>query len=80
MNSQDEQYAGTDGRRAVENNILRHEYRILTDEETKRILDLKTLGDEFIQACSAAGVSREISLAKTKIEEAVMWAVKGVTA
>lgn len=41
---------------------------------------IKDLGLEFITAIDALGSSRETSLAKTKVEEAVMWAVKHITA
>jgi hypothetical protein len=34
---------------------------------------------EFHNYIEALGQSRELSLAKTKIEEAVMWAVKHIT-
>lgn len=38
---------------------------------------LKLLGAAFIQACNDIGVSRELSVAKTEVEAATMWAVKG---
>jgi hypothetical protein len=62
------------------NNMVRHEYRVLTDEEKAAMKDLKDMGLAFIELCNAIGNSRELSLAKTKMEEAVMWAVKHVTA
>lgn len=62
------------------NNVVRHEYRVLTDEEKATMKDLKDMGLAFIERCTAIGNSRELSLAKTKMEEAVMWAVKHVTA
>lgn len=61
------------------NNVMRHEYRVLTDAEKQQMTALKDLGLAFIQACDAMGSSRELSLAKTKAEEAVMWGVKHVT-
>jgi hypothetical protein len=73
-------YPSTDDRRAPENNILRHEYRTLSDEEKARIQAVKDAGAHFLGLCQAAGASREISLARTKIEEAVFWAVKHLTA
>lgn len=63
----------------VANNVVRHEYRVLTDEEKGRMRQLKDLGRAFIEACDAVGPSREMSLAKTNAEQAVMWAVKHVT-
>lgn len=61
------------------NNVVRHEYRVLSEEEKGQMKDLKDRGLAFIEACEKIGNSRELSLAKTKMEEAVMWAVKHVT-
>lgn len=62
------------------NNVVRHSYRILTDAEKQQMLDLKDLGAAFIEKCNEIGRSRELSLAVTNAEQAVMWAVKHVTA
>jgi hypothetical protein len=62
------------------NNTMRHQYRVLTDGEKHDMVRLKDMGLTFlclIDDCVPQG--REASLAKTKIEEAVMWAVKGLT-
>ncbi len=67
------------GDRRVENNVVRHEYRILSDAEKADMKDLKDLGLAFITKCSQLGKSRELSLAATNAEQAVMWAVKHVT-
>jgi len=40
---------------------------------------LKDLGAAFISACQNTGDSRELSVAITNAEQAVMWAVKHVT-
>ncbi|MCB1537338.1 MAG: hypothetical protein KDJ44_22175 [Rhodoblastus sp.] len=61
------------------NNAVRHQYRVLTDEEKEAVVALKDKGAEFIALCQSRGASRELSIAITKIEEAVMWAVKHVT-
>ena len=61
------------------NNTMRHQYRVLSDLEKAQMQGLKDLGQQFLDACDGCGSSRELSLAKTKIEEAVMWAVKHVT-
>jgi hypothetical protein len=63
----------------VANNVLRHEYRVLDEAEKAQMQRTKDLGLEFLQHCQALGSSREISLAVTKVEEAVMWAVKHIT-
>jgi len=53
--------------------------RALTDAEISNLNTVKSAGREFFDLVASMGSSREISLAKTKIEEAVMWAVKGIT-
>jgi len=64
----------------VTNNVMRHEYKVLNDAEKKQMKDLKDMGLAFHNYLESIGhPSRELSLAKTKIEEAVMWAVKHVT-
>jgi len=61
------------------NNAVRHTYRILSDAEKQQMVDLKDLGAAFIAKCQEIGGSRELSIAITKAEEAVMWSVKHVT-
>lgn len=61
------------------NNVVRHEYRVLSDAEKEQMKNIKDMGLEFIRYCEGVGKSRELSLAITKMEEAVMWAVKHVT-
>ena len=62
------------------NNTMRHSYRVLADTEKAKMAALNDKGQEFLDLIDSCGGSRELSLAKTKIEEAVMWAVKHVTA
>lgn len=62
------------------NNVMRHAYRVLSDEEKATMQKLKDDGLAFHDYLTSLGGSRELSIAKTKIEEAVMWAVKHVTA
>lgn len=66
-----------DGR--VVNNTVRHAYRVLNETEKRQMLEVKDLGLDFIEKCNEIGKSRELSIAITKIEEAVMWAVKSIT-
>ena len=63
----------------VANNVMRHYYRILTDDEKLQMQLLKDQGLEFLELVNSIGVSRELEFAKAKVEEAVMWAVKHVT-
>lgn len=64
----------------IVNNTMRHQYRVLSDAEKANMTAVKDKGAEFHSLVSGLGKSREISLALTKIEEAVMWAVKSITA
>ena len=61
------------------NNTMRHQYRILTDAEKANMAAVKDKGLEFAELVTGLGKSRELSLAITKIEEAVMWACKDIT-
>lgn len=62
------------------NNTMRHQYRVLSDAEKQNMQTIKDMGLAFHDFIEDLGKSREISLAKTKVEEAVMWAVKHITA
>lgn len=63
----------------VVNNVMRHEYKVLSAEEKAQMQSIKDIGLEFHTLLDTLPPSRELSLAKTKIEEAVMWAVKHIT-
>ncbi|ARS27648.1 Acb2/Tad1 domain-containing protein [Sphingomonas sp. KC8] len=71
--------ASTSDERTV-NNTMRHAYRVLGDDEKAAMAKIKDDGLAFHDYLDSLGSSRELSLAKTKIEEAVMWAVKHITA
>ena len=77
-------------------NVMRHQYKVLNDEEKAQMLELKDRGLDFVELLATISrsaykgtadadinplrlASRELSLAQTKMEEAVMWAVKHVT-
>jgi hypothetical protein len=58
-------------------------HRQLTEAEAVIVGELKRQGAEAVEAIDAIAVllgrgTREFAIAKTKFEEAVMWAVKGV--
>lgn len=53
--------------------------RPLTDEERVALSDIKDTGATLIHRINKLPEGRERSLAITKVEEAVMWAVKGMT-
>ena len=61
------------------NNVMRHVYRVLSDDEKAQMQALKDKGLELHDLIESIGASRELSLAKIKTEEAVMWAVKHIT-
>ena len=61
------------------NNVMRHEYRVLTENEKNMMQSIKDKGLELHELIESIGQSRELSIAKTKTEEAVMWAVKHLT-
>lgn len=61
------------------NNVMRHEYRVLSQIEKNMMQAIKDKGLELHELIESIGQSRELSLAKTKTEEAVMWAVKHIT-
>ena len=61
------------------NNVVRHKYRVLSESEKEQMGELKDLGAAFISKCNEIGGSRELSIAITNAEQAVMLAVKHVT-
>lgn len=63
------------------NNAMRHQYRVLSSIEQEVMVKIKDQGLALIDLIDTmVPQGRENSIAKTKIEEAVMWAVKGLTA
>lgn len=63
----------------VVNNVMRHSYRVLSEEEKNTMQAIKDQGLELHELIESIGQSRELAIAKTKAEEAVMWAVKHLT-
>lgn len=61
------------------NNVMRHQYRVLTDDEKAQMQALKDKGLELHALIESIGTSRELYLAQTRVEEAIMWAVKHLT-
>jgi hypothetical protein len=62
------------------NNAVRHQYRVLTEAEKAAMVAVKDAGAALILAFDAhCQPGRETSLARTNAEQAVMWAVKGIT-
>jgi cell division protein FtsL len=88
-----EQVDSTSDERTV-NNVMRHQYRVLSDQEKAHMQRAKDAGLEFVRLLHEIGgtsaservdgeearqASRQLSVAQTKVEEAVMWAVKHIT-
>lgn len=63
----------------VSNNTMRHQYRVLSDAEKAAVSRFKDVGQSLITYCDEIGESRELELAKARVEESVMWAVKHIT-
>lgn len=72
----------------VVNNVMRHNYRVLEENEKQHMLNIKDAGLAFVNLLHGVGgtdptldrqASRELALAQTKVEEAVFWAVKHIT-
>lgn len=59
--------------------VMRMQYRPLTAEEQQQMVAVKGNAASLYGFLGTLGNSCELSLAKTKIEEAVMWATKHIT-
>jgi hypothetical protein len=80
MGRADDPFFKAESDKRVVNNAVRHQYRVLTDDEKYGMVNLKDIGVGLINAIKLhVPPGREASLAITKVEEAVMWAVKGLT-
>lgn len=69
------------------NNAVRHKYRTLTDAEKAQMQAIKDLGAEFIAKLheiagndTSFAASRDLTLAEIHAEDAVMRAVRHITA
>lgn len=58
---------------------FRSTYRTLTAEEQRLMLDVKDKAQGLYDVLQRCTQDRLIALAKTNLEQAVMWAVKGIT-
>jgi len=70
------------------NNAVRHQYRVLSDAEKAQMTEIKDLGASFIAKLHQIGgtdptqermATRDLSLAQTAAEDAVMRAVRHIT-
>jgi hypothetical protein len=60
-------------------NVMRHQYRILTDAEKQAVSDLKDQGAALFSLIEKLGNSDELNAARRYARQAVMWAVAHVT-
>jgi len=54
-------------------------YRELEDEEKQLVDGIKNAAQSLYNRIDQAKDCREKSMAKTKLEESIMWVVKGIT-
>lgn len=59
--------------------VMRKNYRELTGVEKRQMEEVKEIATHLYGLLNGIGDSRELSLAKTKLEECVMWATKHIT-
>lgn len=62
---------------------FRKVYTELTEYQKGAVIEVKERAEAieiYLDAVHTPKNGREIALAKTKLEEAIMWAVKGITA
>lgn len=79
----------SDSNQRTANNAVRHQYRILSDAEKALMVQVKDAGAAFITLLHQMGGtdpahdrqgSRDLALAQTHAEDAVMRAVRHITA
>ena len=58
---------------------LRHRPAELTPNQVEQVASIKDAAQGLLEVLDLQAPGREIAIARTKIEEAVMWAVKAVT-
>lgn len=60
--------------------VFRQTYTPLSDERKAAVQIVKEKAQELYDLLETQPQSREMSLAKTNLEQAIMWAVKSMTA
>lgn len=61
------------------NDVFRKQYTPLTDEQKARVLAVKEKAEALLKEFGNSGDLLCLVHAKERLEEAVMWAVKGIT-
>ena len=72
-------HVGSTSDERIANNVMRHEYRVLSAAEKIQMQEIKDDGLVLYRRIASLGSSHELRLAMDKVEEAVMWAVKHIT-
>ena len=78
--AKESKFVGSTSDDRTANNAVRHQYRVLSEDEKAAVTWYKDIGTAFIKYCDECGETREMCIAKERMEEAVMWAVKAITA
>ena len=60
-------------------NVFRPQYRALTETEKLKVDRIKDLAQQLYDEMQSPSLGREMALARTNLEQAVMWAVKSIT-
>lgn len=60
--------------------VMRVAKRDLSDAEKTALIEIKTMGNHLHALLEDLGQSRELSLAKTKLQEAIFWAARHISA
>ena len=60
-------------------NTFRKEYRPLSDEQKQLVNSVKDTAELLMRVFDLCPQNRELALARTKLEESVMWCVKAIT-
>jgi hypothetical protein len=58
--------------------VFRKQYRVLTEAEKNHVDEIKSSAEALFNSLQG-GDPRNMALARTKLEECVMWAVKAIT-
>ena len=59
--------------------VMRIQYKVLDDKSLNDMHKIKSDAADLYDCIDELGESRELSIAKTKLEEVVMWATKHIT-
>lgn len=82
INEKENSYVASESDERTANNTYRHQYRVLTEAEKAAMVAIKDKAAELeklFRSVEASQPIREISLAVTNLEQAVMWGIKGLT-